>query len=267
MITVGISVPQANAEVWLERIANLETLRDVELSAADIDEMRRLARRAERLGLHVPFARDLLPVELGRYLDELGPEARTELGAALGERLACCRELGATFISVGVGLDQVRADRAECAIRTRAALLRQVIPKADVHGASVCFPVRFPLAFPQSREWELATNVVHELMAPGCRLGVCVFPAELGSSFDVSRFLRSHGLQIGLIRFCYEPALGEALVPDELRGWARTLKRYGFRGGILLAPCGVAEDGIAAATRQTDGWGGTLLTALRGEEG
>ena len=254
MIICAVSVAEVSWRCWLDAVSNMRVVRDVELPVATLAEPPGALALAEHYGLSVPHARDLLPADTARYVSETPSLGRDGLLQCLDRSLDDCRAAGVRSASLEMGLDRIGDDTFEEDFAERAKLLRCLMPLADERRLTVCVQVRQPRAFPRSKEWEHAANLVHDLMHPCCRLALNVVPAECGPGFDVQEFVRSCYFHIGVVRFHYDPQLGENLGDDAQREWAAALRSHGFRGAVVFCPKLTDDDAIPRACERIDAW-------------
>lgn len=252
MITTAISIPDEQWEAWLDAVGELNVTREIEVNARLLVQEEQLARRAQRLGIIISCARNLVSPEVALYFSDLTDNARQELAAGVLSLLVTLRENGVRAAMLGLGLERIQADTAAVEIADRIAFLRRVAPTADEQGINLCLPIRCPSEIPHSKGWDYAGNIIHDVMHAACRIGVNVLPGELDENFDVNEFLRKCGFQMGLLRFVYEPRFGEEFTPAQAQQWARMLRWHGFKGSVVFAPRNVQEDDISHVCRRID---------------
>ena len=254
MITCAVNVAENRWREWLDAVGNMTVVRDVEFPASLLINESNAMALAERYGLKVSHAQDLLPPEVARYLTESPLRGRDDVLPCLGNTLKQCRAGGVRSVSLEMGLDRIGEATLEQDLAERIKLLRSLMPVADSQRLTLCIQVRYPRAFPGSREWEYAGNLVHEVMNPCCRLAVNLVPSDFPQDFELRNFIRSCYFNIGIVRFHYDPALGENLTMDTQAEWAAVLQNHGFKGGVVFCPRVSGPDGIATACSQIDQW-------------
>lgn len=74
------------------------------------------------------------------------------------------------------------------------------------------------------------------VMLPSLTFAVDIHPHELGKEFDPAGLLRWLRFDIGTVRFCYEPAIGNHLVGKAIRPWIDYLRQIGFNGMVTFCP-------------------------------
>jgi len=249
-----VSVAEADWEEWLHAVGNMKIVRDVELPVSLLAGDSNALKLAERYGLTVAHARDLLPSNTARYLGESPAAGRDDVLTCLKHALVRCRDAGARSVSLEMGLERIGDATFEQDLAVRVRLLRGLMPVADSHAVTVCVQVRHPPRFPGAKEWGCAGNLVHEVMHPRCRLALDVVPSELADGFVVEEFVRSCYFQAGGVRFHYDPSLGESPDPESQAEWAAALHRHGFRGPVVFRPRVTGEAMIAEACAGIDAW-------------
>ena len=252
MINCAASIDATNWEIWLDAVANMPALREVEVPAELLLGEPRLLAAANQYGLQISYVRNLLPPHISRYLGESPARGREDIAASLRELLLKCEAAGSRMVSLDLGLDRMKEQSFDQDLAERVRLLRGLIPAADKYRMMLCLNVRHPRGYPASKEWEYAANLVHEVMHPACRLAVNVFPAECPADFNVDRFVGSCYYHIGVIRFHYDPALGESLVEEEQKQWSEALHRHAFKGAVIFCPTMISEDGVTDTVAAID---------------
>ena len=101
------------------------------------------------------------------------------------------------------------------------------------------FPVLFPLRIPFHAEEHGVdyAKFLRDLVISNIAYSLDIHPHELaGQTFDPASFLRPLRFDIGLIRFIYEPAIGNRLVEKGLTPWLEYLTKIEYRGDIMFCP-------------------------------
>lgn len=263
MTNVLVSVPDQNTEAWLDAVAEFEALRDVEVSAVLFQEESRanLLKLASRNGLHPRMVRNLIPGEVGRNLEALPDTEIDRLAEKLREDLSDYGEEGAYSVVLDLGLEKIDEKDEDGALRRRVTFVRRFLPTIESRDLQLLIPVRYPPPHPGACTWETATNLVHEVMHPACRLLVNFYPGEAEDDFDRTAFVRRCALHLGAIRFIYEPMLGETPNVDTLEAWRETLMWHGFRGALIFAPRISDVDAVRPACSKISEYASTLLRA------
>ena len=254
MITCCVSASEDHWQDWLDAVGNLRRVRDVALPVSLLVTEPAIRTRAERLGLTVSHAQDLLPADVARYLSESPARGRKDVLSRLKDMLVQCRAAGARVVGFELGLDRIREAAFAQDLTDRVKLLRALMPVADSQKVTLCVQVRYPREFPHSKQWEYAGNLVHEVMHPCCRLGISMVPAELPADFDIGSFVRLYSFNLGALRFHYSPAMGETLGRESQARWAEALRRHGFKGLVVFCPKVKEPEGIPEASAAIDAW-------------
>ncbi len=263
MTTTALSIPDEHWDVWLDAVADTRYIRNLEVPAElvlGIDAQ--LPEKAGQAGLRVSFVRDLVAPEAARNATELADAPRHELIGNLCSRIKCAGDYGVILgtLEVGVGA----AGNSENDLARRVQFLRRLMPASAEAEVTIALPARYPPAYPGARQWENVGNIIHEVMHPNCKFAVDVFPAELAPDFDIPQFLRQCGYQMGVVRFNFEPALGEGFEPGKDELWARALQRHAFRGGVVFRPRNVvSEEAIIQVCKTVDRWANTFWNVFK----
>ncbi len=265
MITVAISVPEEQTELWLDAVANTTLVREVELPAALLNDPEPLLRLLRPRGLAPAHAARFLPPGFGPRFAESADATRAAFTQQLQTALARCRDCGVRHVSLDLNEDDIcvleaaRPDTLQC----WAGLVRKLLPVAVDAGITLEIPVRHPAPFPGSRNWTGAANLVQEVMHPACRLELNVALSELPEDFDLAAVARSCFFHLAALRLHYVPAEGETPDPARHRQWGAALARLGFKGAVVFCPRAGTPEGIRDACRRVD----ELAAAYRGGAG
>ena len=165
--------------------------------------------------------------------------------------------LVATALLLAVGSPTATA-APDAATESRSAFLRRVIPMAGDCTVDLCLPVRCPLPFPHSRQWNVAANLLHDIMHPSLRLALDVLPFELPADFDPAAFVRRFCFQAGIVRFHHDAEAGEMPSREMLLPWWLALRRHNFRGVVVLKPRVVSAERIEPVCRRLDQLAGEI---------
>jgi hypothetical protein len=234
MINCAVRMPEDGWQDALRVAGDLTVIRHLEVPGSVLLGEPDVVSHAERLGLKVLVAQDVLPGHVARYLAEAPVAGRADVPAALQSLVAECLDRGVRFVTLDVGL--ARAGDRGTGLRDRVALLRALMPTAGSARGVVCLQVRTPPEEPDSREMDYAANIVHDVMHPSCRLCVNVVPADLPDDFDGAAFVRDLYHSTALVRFHYSPLFGEDLDEDSQTVWATALRHHAFRGAVVFCP-------------------------------
>ena len=122
---------------------------------------------------------------------------------------------------------QLRANLIQFIKRLAPAIIPAPFP--------VLLPVRIPFyANEQGRDYAI---FLRDLVISNCAFSLDIHPHELaGQTFSPASFLRPLRFDIGLIRFIYEPAIGNRLVEKVLEPWLKYLQEIEYRGDIIFCP-------------------------------
>ena len=209
MIPCAVSIPETNSVDWITAVANTTHIREVELPATLLQEAGPAFAQVEHNGLHVLHVRELLPADVSRYLAEQPAKGRSDVLGCFQKGLESCNRAGTRHASFDVGLDRIGAGPHDDGLEQRVKLLRALVPAAERNRITLCVQIRFPAAFPGSKAWDHAANLVHEVMHPRCRLALSLFPAEFPEDFEVEALVRRCYFNVGVLRFHYRPDLGD----------------------------------------------------------
>lgn len=254
MIACGISIPERDWRTWLDTVGDLERVRSVEVPASLLVGEPESLRLCEHYGLRILHAGNLLPADVARYLSETPAAGRPDVSACLKDMLAQCRDAGVRSVSIDLGLDRIRQDSYERDADERLRLLRSLVGVADELRVTVCVHVRYPRAFPGSKAWGSAANLVHDAMHPRCKLAVDLVPADFPENLDAAELVRVCYVHTAVFRFCYDPSLGETLTDEMQEVWSSVMHEHSFKGSVIFCPRTSEDQAIAEACRRIDGW-------------
>ena len=252
MITPALRIPDVDWEGWLDAVAETTRLRSVELSASLLTEEAAACELVRHYGLAVAHVCHLLPPDVSRYLFETPPATRDDILKHLRHVLRQCTNTDASAVSIEVGLERIREPTFEDDVKARATLVHDLLGTPAGPGPTLCLHVRHPPSFPGSREWGHAANLIHETAEPRLRLALNLFLHELPHDTDVDRFVRSCCRQLAVVRFHYQPGLGEELAPRAQEEWGRSRRWHGFKGIVVFCPHLPGSEAIAEVCRKAD---------------
>jgi len=176
------------------------------------------------------------------------------VSACLKTMLVQCRDAGARSVSLDLGLDRIKQKTYEQDVEERLRLLRSLLGVADELRVTVCVQVRFPRAFPSSKAWESAANLVHDVMHPRCRLVVDLVPADFSGDLDVAELVRLCYYHTAVYRFHYDPSIGDVLTDSMQDTCARAMLDHNFKGAVVFCPRAIEQEAITEACRRIDTW-------------
>ncbi len=231
------SIPDSNQSAWLDQVAQSDVLRVLELPCEYLDTPSQWQSLSDR-GLTVAAARDLIAPEAMRNLSGLSETHRNQLLSLAGSRLARLREHGVGTVVFDFGIGRHAGDDTSSQFGLSVRFLRDLMVAAAPQDVNVCLQARFPFVFPQSPQWDLIGNLIHEVMHPNCRLTLDLFASELEDGFEEREFLRQCGYHLSVLRFCFEPMAGQKLLADSASAWRNALANYLFKGLVVLRPVG-----------------------------
>ena len=257
MTTIAMRIPEQNTMSWIDAVADMQEVRNIDVTGNMLDAG--IGKDADRFGIDIACVREILPPQETRFLSETDRRTRENMVTTVRRRCDRCKKAGAKTVSLWLGLERVRS---EAAMEVHIAFLRQLVSPVSNNGLTFALPVRYPVEAPKSKEWDLASNIVHDVMHPAFRLGVHLFPDEVSDRDDSSAIIRRVHFQLSKICIHYEPMFGEE--PDEslLCKWGRALRWHGFRGVVVLCPREKNEESIAKVCRKADSYAATLRRAL-----
>ena len=113
--------------------------------------------------------------------------------------------------------------------------IKRLAPAIITAKFPVLLPVRVP--FHAGTKGVDYTHFLRGLVISNCAFSLDIHPHELaGQTFDPASLLRPLRFDLGLIRFIYEPAIGNRLVEKLLIPWLEYLKTIEYRGDIIFCP-------------------------------
>ncbi len=123
--------------------------------------------------------------------------------------------------------DQLRTNLIQFIKRLAPAIIPAPFP--------VFLPVRVP--FHAGSRGSDYTRFLRDLVISNCAFSLDIHPHELaGQTFDPALLLRPLRFDLGLVRFIYEPAIGNRLVEKLLAPWLEYLTIIEYRGDIIFCP-------------------------------
>ena len=101
------------------------------------------------------------------------------------------------------------------------------------------FPILFPVRIPFNAEEQggYYAKFIRDLVISNTAFSLDIHPHELaGQIFAPDSLLRPLRFDIGLVRFIYEPAIGNRLVEKALTPWLEYLTKIEYQGDIIFCP-------------------------------
>lgn len=249
MMNIILSVPDNDADTWINNVSELEGIDNLEVSPASIADQRNFTRIVRKAGLQIRTIRELIPQEVGRNLESLTAEEKGRTVAALHDKIAMYSEEGVETVSLSLGLRNTTRINDE-ALEQRITFVRRLLTALESRSMQVLISVRYPPPYPGSLAWEAATNIVHDVMHPACRIRAEIYDGEIEDGFAIAPFVKSCAFHLGGLKFVYEPMLGETPRLDDLRCWLDNLQWHGYRGDIVFAPKVTGADAVRTACRK-----------------
>jgi hypothetical protein len=251
MIDPIVRIAQEGWPEWLFAVANTGGVRQVEVPV-DLLEEASLKAKLERYGVRAVHGRELLSSPVGRYFWETTAVPWEQVLGELKERLQVLNDWRIGTASLDLGMDRILAEGCEQGLGQRVDFLRSLYPEVEALGVCLCIGTRYPREYPFSKAWEYAVNLVREIGGGHCRLGLDLFPGELAADFDIAAFVRRVYLTVGVVRFHFNPSLGENL--DNMRAdeWLKALLAHEFRGQFVFCPERVGMEECAQVCAQVD---------------
>lgn len=254
MIECGIRIGSEDPMRWLREAVDVPGFREIAVSATTLETEPAVIGAIDAYALQVIYVHDLLPADIAAYVPENEEAIRGRTLDYIKMAIQRCRQIGARYTSLDLGLDRIGMGDISVGIAARANFAKAVTRLAHEAGLILCLPVRLPRYGRELHEWDYAANIVHEVQHDACRLVVDIFPAELSAGFDASEFVRSSCFRVGVLRFHYHPCLGEDMSVSQHEEWARVLRLHGFNGAVILCPEAHASEGICTAVTNGVAW-------------
>ena len=254
MIEFAVAVQPNGWPAWIENAANLKFVRSLECPGELLNTHRDLFAAADHQGLHWVHVRDMAPRTIGRHAGEGISYEGLHWHDVVADLMKSCAALGVRSVSLDAGLDRISESGFDEAFQRRLALLEPVLLHAGSWGLRLCVEVRQPVAFPGSREWSYAGNLLYELRDHEVALCVNVAPVELAGDFDMDTFARRCALRTSVIRLMYYPHRGESPGDEMLAAWWKALRRHGFHGVVVFCPRVDDPDALPGILSRVDQW-------------
>ncbi len=250
MILPAIRIPPDQPRLWLEAVGDLRGVRAVELPAALLETAAEpVPPLLRRLGLSVLHADGLLPSGFLAHFTAATPPVRERLVLDLRRALAACGAAGVRNLTLDLELQEP----AQGSLQADAApLVRQILATMMEQGMTFCLPLRLPLSWPGSREWQAAANLAAEVLHPACAYALTLELGDLPADFPFESHIRELGFHLQILRLAYTPALGETPTTAQVTEWHRILQRQGFKGVVVFCPRLSSVDGIRDACLRLD---------------
>ena len=263
MIECALSIPATESwQAWVRAAADLPLLRSLECPGELLEEDG-LAVAADRAGLEWVHVHDLLPPATARHLAETTLPDAASWRRSIDRLTGACACLGVRRASLDLGLDRLIGTDFSDGLERRLHLLAPFFGAEASWPLDLCVDVRRPPAFPGSREWEAAGNLIHELQGKPFGLCVDVYPAEPGPDFALDEFLRQCVLHTRVLRILYCPRLGDAIDCETRERWSTALRRHGFRGVVVFCPRVTDPDELPRILASADRWAAQLRQGIQ----
>lgn len=253
-----VSIPETGWQAWVEALTE-SSFSGVELPVGVLQESENAAHRFSEAGLGVCGVHGLFAGAAGRFFFESDRPMRERLMGAAREVLCGLGELGASYVTLDVALERMADDPAGVAERVR--FLQQLVSLGP-RDLQFAIRIRCPRQFTGCRAWESAADIILEAMHPACRICVDAYPGETGGSFSPGEFIRLVYIHTAVIRFHWEPELGEDPVGLGVGEWLRILRRVGYRGHVAFTPRVTLQD-PDDLTRFCERMGGQLAELVK----
>ena len=237
MITSAIKIDDEQWAEWLDAVAATPKIRHIECDAALFSFSLDFLKSLDRHSLYGAHARDILPPETARFLNESpNDQAFNNLRKSIIHSMLSAENAGVSHFSLQMWLDEPFPDE-ENRIRRTAAFLRKLLLTPLEKPFKLDLQIRFPYQYPQSKEWERARDICD--MADSKRIGLSLqlhsgdFQDTPPAPQEIVADILPH---LHVVEFHYNPSLGESLFEDELTEWADLLKANAFDGLVVFCP-------------------------------
>jgi len=237
MITTAIRIDDEQWPDWLDAVSATSGIRHIECDAALFSFNLDFLKSLDRHSLYGIHARDILPPETARFLNEAPNDLPyNNLRKSIIHSMQLAENAGVTYFSLQLRLDEPFPDE-ENRSRKTAAFLRKLLLTPLENPFKLDIQIRFPFQYPLSHEWERAQDICD--MAASKRIGLSLqlhsgdFTDAPPAPQDIVSGILPH---LHAVEFHYAPHLGESLFEDELAEWADMLKSNNFEGLVVFCP-------------------------------
>ena len=170
MITSAIKIDDEQWAEWLDAVAATPKIRHIECDAALFSFSLDFLKSLDRHSLYGAHARDILPPETARFLNESpNDQAFNNLRKSIIHSMLSAENAGVSHFSLQMRLDEPFPDE-ENRVRKTAAFLRKLLLTPLEKPFKLDLQIRFPYQYPQSKEWERARDICD--MADSKRIGL-----------------------------------------------------------------------------------------------
>jgi hypothetical protein len=231
---LSIIPDMAGVRSFLDGLEPHEPWDGIELPSDILGQGARTDRVLSSIRLPLACARDVLPVNVSRYMAEEPSHTRQELVAHARRQLEKASGHSFHYASLDVGLERVRGNDWRAALDARMSVLKTVLPIAARGDITVCLPQRLPAGPAGVRS---AIEVAGELKHDSCRVQLDVFPDELPDAAAVEAALSAlDDALLAVVRFHFEPELRVCMDPHHHEAWAAALRQRAFKGAVVFCP-------------------------------
>ncbi len=237
MITSAIKIDDEHWAEWLDAVAATPKIRHIECDAALFSFSLDFLKSLDRHSLYGAHARDILPPETARFLNESPNDlAYNNLRKSIIHSMLSAENAGVSHFSLQMRLDEPFPDE-ENRIRKTAAFLRKLLLTPLEKPFKLDLQIRFPFQYPQSKEWERAIDTCNMAASKGTGPSLQLHSGHFDDTPPAPQEIVADILPLlHTVEFHYAPHLGESLFEDELAEWADLLKTNNFDGFVIFCP-------------------------------
>lgn len=181
------------------------------------------------------------------HLADAASGVRKRLTAYLVAGIEKLGSLEIPAFSINPGLDRIIPGQEAEGIQRRAEIIRDWLTAAEENQVMIGLSLRIPGT--GARQRRLARQLVTVLASPLCSFAVDLFPYEMNPAQETARW-RDVLQSAGIMRFHYEPALGEHLTPDQVDQWCELVELPSSRRTIIFAPSVRTDQALAGESRR-----------------
>lgn len=230
---LGISLAWSSLDSHhLQEAFELPGLDDAGLPAEALSDaaMKKLRLRHPNLALH---AGRIIDQSVSQNILSAPKGMREAFAKQVAKQLESAARRGFASASLDLGLETAMNDKEP---RDRAiTIIRSLAPtllRCKIHAA---LPCRAPSLAGDNYPAALA-DFIKDCMTTGLKAALEVHPHDLHPGFNPVPLIRGLEFDIATATLMFGVDTGNRLVKAHIEPWATLLKRYGFKGPILLCP-------------------------------
>lgn len=174
---------------------------------------------------------DLFPASVSAHIADQPLSTRRDFATHFAVAATRAGAAGIKRLELDIGLDEMAEDGGST---NRVELIKSLAPILLTHDLALCLPVRLPSHVRGlSRR---AMRFCRDTMNPNLHFTADIHPHELPRGSSPAEILRWLIFNLDVVRFVYEPEIGNHLTGSLISPWLEFLAERAFRGHIAFAP-------------------------------